>query len=67
MTLKLIIASGVLLTISYFLKQGLETAACQVNTFACFLGFIAYSLPTVIVIAYWVIKIYPHVEPYLTK
>lgn len=50
---------------SFFLKKAFGQALCDVNSFGCFMGFLMYTLPVIIIVAYWVIKLYPHVEPYL--
>lgn len=53
--------------ISYFLKGAFKEALCDTNSFGCFLGFVAYTLPVIIVVVYWMIKIYPIIEPCLSK
>ena len=67
MTIKEIILSIFGFVISYFLKGAFKEAFCEVNSFGCFMGFLAYTLPVIIVVVYWMIKIYPIIEPYLTK
>lgn len=66
MTLKEIIASVFGFVVSYFLKQAFSEALCEVNSFGCFMAFLMYTLPVIIVVAYWIVKIYPHVEPYFS-
>jgi len=67
MTLKEIILSILGFVIGYLLKGAFKEALCEINSFGCFMGFIAYTLPVIIVIVYWMIKIYPKIEPYLSK
>lgn len=65
--IKEIITSIFLFIVSYFLKGAFKEALCETNSFGCFVGFIAYTLPVIIVVVYWMIKIYPVIEPYLSK
>jgi hypothetical protein len=67
MTIKEIILSILGFVVSYFLKGAFKEALCEVSSFGCFMGFLAYTLPVMIVVVYWMIKIYPFIEPYLTK
>jgi len=67
MTIKEIILSLFGFVISYFLKGIFKESLCEVNSFGCFMGFIAYTLPLSIIVVYWMIKIYPIIEPYLSK
>lgn len=67
MNLKEIILSIFGLVISYFLKGAFKESLCEVNSFGCFIGFVAYTLPVIIIVVYWMIKIHPVVEPYLSK
>ncbi len=53
--------------ISYFLKQTFSEALCEINSFGCFMAFIMYTLPIIIVVAYWMIKFYPYIESYISK
>ncbi len=67
MTFKEIILTIIGLVVSFFLKPAFNEALCSVNSFGCFMGFLMYTLPVIIIVAYWMIKLYPIVEPYLSK
>lgn len=67
MTLREIILSVSGFVISYILKGEFSEALCKMNSFGCFMAFIMYTLPIFIIAAYWTIKLYPYVEPYLTR
>ena len=67
MTLKEISLSIFGFVISYFLKGAFKETLCEINSFGCFIGFIAYTLPVIMVVVYWMIKIYPIIKPYLSK
>jgi len=67
MTIKEIILSIFGFVISYFLKGAFKESLCGINSFGCFMSFISYTLPVIIVVVYWMIKIYPKIEPYLSK
>ena len=64
---KTIIGSIFVFFISFVLKRAFEQSLCDQGFFGCLMAFIMYPLPVIIVVAYWVVKLYPHVEPYLTK
>ena len=66
MTLKEIIVSLFGLVVSYFLKQAFSEALCEVNSFGCFMAFLMYTLPVIIIVAYWIVKLYPHIKSYLS-
>jgi hypothetical protein len=66
MTLKEMIASVFGFVVSYFLKQTFSEALCEVNSFGCFMAFLMYTLPVIIIVAYWIVKLYPHIEPYFS-
>ena len=66
MTLKEIIASTFGFVVSYFLKQAFSEPLCEVNSFGCFMAFLMYTLPVIIIVAYWIVKLYPHIEPYFS-
>ena len=65
MTFKEIIVSIFGFVVSYFLKNAFSEALCEINSFGCFMAFIMYTLPVIIVVAYWMIKLYPYLEEYL--
>ena len=67
MTLKEIIASAFGFVVSYFLKKAFSETLCDVNSFSCFIAFLMYALPVIIIVAYWTIKLYPFIEPYFSK
>ena len=67
MTLRQIILTIIGFVVSFVLKQYFDEALCNINSFGCFMGFLMYTLPVIIIIAYWMIKLYPYVEPYLSK
>ncbi|MBM3247751.1 hypothetical protein FJZ17_04415 [Candidatus Pacearchaeota archaeon] len=67
MTFKELILSAFGFVISYFLKKAFSEALCSINSFGCFMAFIMYTLPVIIIVAYWMIKLYPYIEPYLSK
>lgn len=66
MALKEIIASIFGFVVSYFLKQVFSEALCEVNSFGCFMAFLMYTLPVMIIVAYWIVKLYPHIEHYFS-
>ena len=65
MSLKEIIVSIIGFVISYILKGAFKEALCETNLFGCFMGFIAYTLPVIIIVSYWVIKLYPKIKKFL--
>ena len=65
MAAKTVIGSIFLFFISFLLKGAFEQGLCEQGFFGCLMAFIMYPLPVIIIVAYWVIKLYPHVEPYL--
>jgi len=67
MSSKEIILSAFGFVVSYFLKKAFSEALCSTNSFGCFMAFIAYTLPIIIIVAYWMIKLYLYIEPYLSK
>jgi len=67
MTIKEIIFSILGFVLSYFLKGAFKEALCEVNSFGCFMSFLAYTLPVIIVVGYWMVRLYPIIEPYLTE
>ena len=67
MSSKEIILSAFGFVVSYFLKKSFSEALCSINSFGCFMAFIAYTLPVIIIVTYWMIKLYPYIEPYLSK
>ena len=66
MTLKAVILSIFVFIISYFLKQAFSEALCEINSFGCFMAFLMYTLPIIIIVTYWMIKLYPYIEKYLS-
>lgn len=66
MSLKEIVASGIGFIVSYFLKETFSEALCSINSLGCFMAFLMYTLPIIIIVTYWIIKIYPYIEPYLS-
>lgn len=66
-TLKEIILSAVGFILSYILKGEFKESLCEINFFGCFVGFLAYTLPVIIIVVYWMIKFYPVIKKYLTK
>ncbi len=67
MSLKEIILTAIGFVISFFLKGAFEQALCEQGTFGCFMAFIMYTLPVIIIVAYWIVKLYPYIEPYLNN
>jgi len=67
MTLKEIIFSIFGFIISYFLKKAFSEALCNINYFGCFMAFIIYAIPMIIIVTYWTIKLYPYIESHLSK
>jgi hypothetical protein len=67
MTIKEIAASIFGFVVSYLLKGLFSEALCKLNSFGCFMAFLMYTFPVIIVVAYWMIKFYPNVEPYFSS
>jgi len=67
MTIKELILSILGFIVSYFLKKSFSEALCSINQFGCFMAFIMYSLPIIVVVAYWMIKVYPYIETFLSE
>jgi hypothetical protein len=67
MTLTELIVSVFGFIISYFLKKAFSETLCSINSFGCFMAFLMYPLPIIIIVAYWMIKLYPYIEHYLSE
>ncbi len=67
MTFKEIILSVFGFVVSFLLKGAFKEALCETSSIGCFMGFLLYTLPVIIIVSYWVIKIYPHIESYVSK
>ncbi len=62
MKIKEIIISILVLIISYYLKGAFNKVLCDMNPFSCFIAFLMYTVPVIIIIIYWTIKLYPFIE-----
>lgn len=67
MILKEVIMSIFGFVLSYFLKKAFGEALCTINLFGCVMAFLMYPLPVIIIIVYWMVKLYPLIEPYLSN
>jgi hypothetical protein len=64
-TISNIIATLFGLVAAYFLRNGLAEASCQVNSFACFYGFIIFKLIPLIVLVFAIVYWYNQISEYL--
>ncbi|MBT4135953.1 hypothetical protein HOD75_01145 [archaeon] len=65
MNLKEIIFTILMFFIGYVLKSAFKESLCSINSLGCFVGFVAYTLPVIIIGVYWLNKIYPSLEKLL--
>jgi len=67
MSIKEIITPMFGFIVSHFLKEVFSEALCSINSFGCFMAFLIYTLPVIIIATYLAIKMYPYIEPYFSN
>jgi hypothetical protein len=61
--MKLLIITIILFPILSILREAFYKSLCEISSFGCVMGFIAFKLAPIIIVTYWGYKIYKLINP----